>query len=457
MSVRIDFSTILNQSTGKIDVTYRIVENELTYVNQIHVKGNVKTKDIVLRREMRLYPGDQFDGDKLKRSRERLNNLGLFESVDFTFEDTGINDRKDVVIDVKEAKTGEFSFGAGFSSVDEFIGFVQVSQNNFDIANWPTFVGDGQRLVLRAEIGSIRQDYEVSFTEPWIFDYPLLFGFDLYQRSGERSESSGVSYDITRQGGDIRLGKELTEHLRADAVYRLEDVDISDVDAGASPDLLKEEGTSQISSLQFMLTHDTRNNIFNPTSGVVLKGSAEGAGGVLQGDKDFVRYIASSEYYHTLFRDDIVLSLTLKGGLANNYDETDEVPIYERFFAGGGGSIRGYKERRVGPRDRNVTPIGGEQMLLGSVEINFPIFTGVVKGAVFYDIGNVWRGSKDEKLKFENLKLGKEPEYLKSGAGLGVRIKTPIGPVKLDYGYPLNDNHEDPKRGHFYFSMSRGF
>jgi outer membrane protein insertion porin family len=173
----------------------------------------------------------------------------------------------------------------------------------------------------------------------------------------------------------------------------------------------------------------------------------ENAGGIILGDKDFVKGTAQAALYHTFF-EKFVLELKGRMGLENAYGNSDEVPIYERFYAGGANTIRGYKERRVGPRDYGSDePIGGEALLLGNVEVTFPVYEKILKGAIFYDVGNVWRRAED-------LAIG---GGYKHGIGAGIRVKTPIGPVKVDYGFPLVANYDDQRSGEFYFSMSRGF
>lgn len=454
---KIDISTSLNPDTGEVDITYNIAEDELAYVNRVEIRGNIKTKDKVIRRELRINPGEQFDGKKLKRSRERLDNLGFFEEVNFDMADTGQARKKDLIVEVKEAKTGEFSFGGGYSSVDQLVGFVEIAQKNFDFKNFNTFTGGGQDLRLKAQLGSVSSSFELSFTEPWIFDYPLSFGFDAYNTGHKRESNVGYGYDETRTGGDLRLGKELNEFLRAGLFYRIENVDIGDIPSDATNDLKQEEGANIISSLGMSLTRDSRDNIFSPTKGTVLSGSAEVAGGPFAGDKDFFRLSGYGIYDLPVFRVGrpargenprySVLEFRARAGIVGEFDNSDYVPIYERFYLGGSNSVRGYNERKIGPLD-TVTddPLGGEAMLLGNIEYTYPLID-FIKGAVFYDIGNVWAGSGD---------IGNGG--FKAGAGLGIRIKTPIGPVKLDYGYPLNDEPgEDTKSGKFHFSISRGF
>ncbi|MFH1479512.1 MAG: outer membrane protein assembly factor BamA [Candidatus Omnitrophota bacterium] len=440
--------TVLNIDKDKVDVIYNIVEGEICYVNKVNIKGNSKTKDVVIRRELRLNPGDKYDGAKLRRSKERLYNLGFFEDIIFDIEDTGSSTKKDMVVEVKESKTGEFSFGGGFSSIDKLIGFVEVEQRNFDMLNFPTFTGDGQDLKLRAEMGSVRKNYLLSWTEPWIFDHPLSFGFDLYSTERNRSGSTGYAYDENRQGGAIRFGKEFNEYLRADLSYKIESVEISDLSVDASQSLKDEAGENTISSVFMQVTRDTRDNKFNPTKGIVWSESMEVAGGPVGGDKDFAKLINSANRYSTI--GPFVLELRAKGGVVSSFGDSSQVPIYERFFAGGTYTIRGYKERDIGPKDISGDPVGGGTLALANAELTLSIIENL-KGAIFVDAGNVW------SCPDSNPKGGTSIGGIKLGTGIGVRIKTPIGPVKLDYGFPINPESFQEDKGRFHFSMSRGF
>ncbi len=438
-------STSLDAQTGRVDIAYSLVENEVAYVDRIMVRGNLKTKDKVIRREMRIRPGERFDGDKLKRSKERLYNLGFFEEVNYDTEPGTEPDQRNLVVDVKEAKTGSFSFGGGYSSVDQLVGFVEIEQRNFDWRNWKTFTGAGQDLKVRAELGSVRQTYELSFTEPWWLDRPVSAGFDLYNRYHEEDDDLGYGYNERRVGGDLRLGKEFTEYIKGGTTYRLENVDISDVDDDASQDLKSEEGENLISSQEFYLTRDTTDNVFNPRSGLVLSGSFEIAGGLLGGDKDYTKLFTLVTKYIPLFGKG-VLQLQLRGGVAWPFSDQPSVPIYERFYAGGANTIRGYEERSVGPLDPVTDdPLGGESLLIGNNEYTNPIIE-FMKAAVFLDTGNVWTEASD----FAS-------GGYKSGVGFGVRVKTPVGPLKLDYGIPLDEVSGRDKEGRFHFSMSHGF
>ncbi len=457
ISAQVQDSTIVNPESGRVDVSYGIIENQITYVDKIKVRGNIKTKDIVIRRELRIHPGEKFDGEKLRRSKERLQNLGFFDDISYDTEETQEPDKKNLLVDVKETKTGSFSFGGGYSTVDQFIGFVEVEQKNFDWRNWPYFTGAGQNLKVRASIGNLSNGYELSFTEPWMFDYPVSFGFDLYRRTHDRDTDTGYGYDETVTGGDLRLGKELSEYLRGDLTYRLDQMEISNPTDDASQDLKDEVGTNVISVISPSLTFDSRDNVFDTRKGNLITGSFDFAGGPLGGDKRFTKFFARASHYFPMPHG-AVLEIRGRLGLANPYGSSDKIPIYERFFAGGAYTIRGYEERKVGPVDPiSHDPLGGDSMVVGNIEYTYPLFS-FLKVAAFYDVGNVWEKMGDI---FSNRNANGVPNSggLKAGFGLGLRINTPIGPIMLDYGIPMNKaSGEDTKSsGRFHFSASHGF
>ncbi|MCX5708030.1 MAG: outer membrane protein assembly factor BamA [Candidatus Omnitrophica bacterium] len=444
---QVDSTTSLNSDTGRIDIVLNIVENQVVYVDKIKIRGNVKTKDVVIRRELRIKPGDRFDGEKLRRSKERLQNLGYFEEISYDTEDTGSQTAKDLVVDVKEAKTGAFSFGGGYSSVDQVVGFVEVEQKNFDWKNWPYFTGAGQDLKLRASAGSLSNGLELSYTEPWLWDYPVSFGFDLYSRNHKRDSDVGYGYDEKVTGGDIRLGKEISEYWKTGLTYRYDQIKITNITEDASSELQDEYGTNTISSVDYELTYDSRDNVFIPSRGDVFSNSVMIAGGPLSGDKDFWKYTGRAEHYTPLFRES-VLELAGRVSVADTYSDTQKIPIYERFFAGGAYTVRGYRERKIGPIDPSSgDPLGGNSMIIGNLEYTYPLIS-FLRLAAFYDVGNVWAKTND---------IGSGG--FKSGTGVGFRLKTPIGPIMLDYGIPLNKETGESKRGggRFHFSMSHGF
>lgn len=444
--VNVRESTSLNSETGKVDVRLEITEGELAYIRQIKIQGNDRTRDIVIRRELRLYPGDKFDGSKLRRSKERLRNLGYFDDINYDIEDTEIPEKKNLIVQVKEAKTGSFSFGAGYSTVDQFVGFAEIEQKNFDFANWPTFTGGGQDLTLRYENGSTRNNTRLSFTEPWIFDYPVSAGFDAYMTSHERQDNVGYAFDEKRIGGDLRLGRRFGEYTSGGVTYRRENIEVDNFDDNVLAELKEEEGKNTLSVFSVNVARDQRNSVFIPTQGLYLSGGVDVAGGIFGGDKDFYR-LTTRDSYNVPLKFNSTLEFRVNAGIQEAYGDSNKVPIYERFFAGGARTIRGYDERAVGPVDPGTKdPIGGESMLVGNIELTVPLIE-FVKLATFFDTGNVWS-------KFSDFASG----GFKSGAGFGLRVKTPIGPVNLDYGFPFDDvPSEEKKSGKFYFSVSRGF
>jgi outer membrane protein insertion porin family len=458
ISAQVQESTLVNPDNGRVDITYGIVENQIIYVDKIKIRGNIKTKDLVIRREIRIHPGEKFDGEKLRRSKERLTNLGFFEEIGYDTEETQEPNKKNLVVDVKESKTGAFSFGGGYSTVDQLVGFVEIEQKNFDWKNWPYFTGAGQDLKVRASIGNLSNGFDLSFTEPWMFDYPVSFGFDLYRRTHDRNSDTGYGYDETVTGGDLHLGKEISEYLRGSIMYRLDQIDISNPSTDASTDLKAEVGKNMLSIVSPSLTYDSRDNVFYPRTGDLFSAAFDFAGGPFGGDKNYWKFFGRASHYFPMPLGS-VLEIRGRLGLADPYSGTEKIPIYERFFAGGAYTIRGYEERKVGPVDPlSHDPLGGASMVVGNIEYTYPLFS-FLKVAAFYDIGNVWEKLGDvfsSKDTSNPLNTG----GFKSGVGLGLRINTPIGPIMLDYGIPLDKEPGASSKksgGRFHFSASHGF
>ena len=433
-----------NPQTQNIDITFNVIENEVAYVEKIDVKGNVKTRDKVIRRELRIYPGDKFEGTKIRKSRERLENLGFFEEVRFDSHPGSKPNWENLIVDVKEAKTGYLSFGGGYSSIDEFTGFIELRQRNFDYKNWSTFTGAGQDLSIMASFGTVTERYGISFLNPWIFDKPISFGFEAYKKGHKREEDVGYGYEETIKGGAFRFGKEFNDNLKGYIGYRFDRVEIGDIAEDATQALMDEEGTNDLSSIELELSYDTRDNVFVPSRGLLLSNGISYTG--LGGDKDFIKYTSSTSLFFSLLKKS-VLEFRIRFGLAEPFSDTETTPIYKRFFVGGASTVRGYDERSLGPIDPvTEDPIGGESFFVGNIEYTYPVID-VLKAAVFFDTGSAWAKSSDFL-----------SEKVYSSIGLGIRVKTPLGPIKLDYGWPLDTAPgEDESTGKFHFSISRGF
>lgn len=451
-----------NVETGRIDITYTIREGELTYIEKIEIRGNTKTKDKVIRRELAVNPGELYDTVRVDRSVERIKNLGYFSKVDATPEPTDVPNRKDLVLSVEEQRTGSVTFGAGFSSIDSLIGFVEVSQGNFDLFNWPGFTGGGQKLRLRMQLGFKRQDYELSFTEPWFLDKKLALGFDLFHH-----ESSFLSSDFTEQrsGGDLRLEKALSEFMRGSIQYSIQSISLH-VDNTASKELQSQDGSRLRSAIQGSLTYDTRDSVFLTTRGNKSEFTAELAG--LGGDVELYKLNARSSVYFPFFDNHVlqllgaagvveafgatkgdgqkVIETVVDGDSTNSFKRTvDDVPIFDRYFLGGANTLRGFSYRKVGPKDVDGEPIGGNVFYNATAEYTFPIIERV-RGAVFFDIGEVEQNAYTFSVA-----------DLKSDAGVGVRLNLPIGPLRLDYGYPLMTDRETGRTGKIQFSVGYQF
>ena len=326
------------------------------------------------------------------------------------------------------------------------MGFVEVSQKNFDYKNFSTFSGAGQDLSLYASLGQLTSYYELSFTNPWIFDRPYSFGFDAYKKGHKQNEDVGYGYSEDVVGGDLRLGKEFNDVLRGQIAYRLDNVKITDIIDNATADLKDEAGTNTLSSGEASLSYDTRDNVFSPLRGVFFTNDFQLTGGPFGGTKNFIKYSTRFSYFYPLINKSVI-ELRLRGGWADPFSDTNKVPIYERFFAGGANTIRGYEERKVGPVDPATNdPLGGESMFVANIEYTYPLME-FLKVATFFDSGEVWEKNSD----FFSTDL-------KKSIGLGIRVKTPIGPVSVDYGWPLDLlPGQQTKEGRFHFNVSRGF
>lgn len=436
---------------GVVNVTFKVREGSLTRINQVRIRGNDRTRDKVMRRELLVYPGEVFDGVRVKRSENRLRNLNFFEVVESYPEPTGREGESDLIFQVEEKRTGQFMVGAGFSSVDRLIGFAEVSQGNFDLKGWP-FVGGGQKLKFRAEAGSTREDYSITFVEPWFMDRRLALSLDLYS-----SERDYDDYQVDKLGAAVGLGMGLGGPYRLDFKYRIERSAIND--ASDTNLYVDEEGNLftfnqedlTLSSLSSTLSRDTRNNAFLPSSGSRQSVTARLYGGPLGCDADLYALEGYAAWYVPLpFQH--VLALRLRAETIDAYGDSDEVPLSERLFIGGARTIRGFKYRDVGPKayraDGSLTwpkPSGGSSLGLASAEYSIPIVSKL-RLAGFVDAGNVWYDPYDFELS----------EYA-MGAGLGIRFDIPYFPIRLDYAWDLKKDDPATRTDRWSFSIGYGF
>jgi outer membrane protein insertion porin family len=436
--VNVSPDTTMNPAAKTVDVTYKVSEGPQVYIDRIDITGNTKTRDKVIRRELQLQEQQLFSGSKLRRSTERLRRLGFFEDVNITTRKAESEDRLDLLVDVREASTGSFSAGAGISSGESFLFNVRLSESNL--------FGRGQRVILNADFGAIRRNFSLDFQEPYFLDSPLTLGFSIFNwqlifdeftRGGTGASIRGL-YPFAALGLPTLFGFSL-EDTRAGLEYRIENATISDVSATAATAIQVEQGSSLTSSLTPRLFRDTRNHPFDPTAGSLQDLAFEFAG--LGGESQFIKAEARGRWYFPVWRSPALGTFTLALG-ANlgyglGYGGTKDLPLFERYFPGGINSVRGFRILSLGPR--NVVqdafgnqirsdPVGGSQQLIFNNEIIFPIIESLgVKGVVFFDAGNAF--SAEQGINFGGMRLS---------TGGGIRWLSPVGPLRIEVGFPLN-------------------
>lgn len=397
-----------------LNLTYRIKEGPKVYIERIDINGDVRTLDEVIRREFRISEGDPYNAAKIRRSRQRIQNLGFFKKVEIRNVKSNEPDRVNLDVEVEEQATGELNFGAGFSTSDGAIGSVSVRERNL--------LGKGQDLRLSFQKSSETDQIDVGFTEPYFMGRDIAAGFDLFNIRQSQDESS---YDSETTGGTLRASYSLTEHLRHSLYYSLKNIDVSDVEPGASAFIVQQEGENSNSSIGHSLLYDHRNNRFTPTEGYYIRFLQEFAG--VGGDSKYLKHELRSAYYIPVYGDDVVFSTSFQGGHVFGYADED-VRINERFFIGGS-TIRGFDDAGIGPRDSSTRDaLGGNTFYAGSTELTFPL--GLPEelgfsGSVFADAGSLF-GSDASGASVT------DDRSLRLSAGVGISWKSPLGPIRVD-------------------------
>lgn len=534
---------------GLIDVHYKIEEGNRSFVERINIIGNTRTKDKVIRREVVIGPGDVFNTVRVETTKKRLENLGFFSKVDTYPEDTGVEGRKDLVIQLEEKRTGSLNFGAGYSTVDQLVGFVELTQGNFDITNWPGLTGAGQKFRAKAQIGSQRQDFTVGLTEPYFLDMRLALGGQAFYT--DASYLSSV-YSQRNYGFSLEMRKPIWSWIYGVLGYSLQVYDIYDVSSGVSPEISREAGATVKSTVSTSLVWDRRDNPFLTRRGERISVTPWVAGGFLGGDEQTYGLDMEATKYVRVWKDLILLGdveattvdvwnkpentfipatvpckispTCLTGQMDNpnavfgqvvngphkflgrdalgnpcNFGDPGcgnavppqpidfqfpTVPIYDRLYLGGSNNLRGFRFRDISPKDANNQAIGGQSLLRATVEASFPIIEKA-RFAVFYDCGFVNPDAWDfgpETLEVPRgvnaqatLKYASDPKnnftapaFLSGGPirrtfdsfasdfGVGLRLDLPIGPLRLDYGFPV-DRAGNANHGHLNFSVGYQF
>lgn len=442
-----------------VKVVYRISEGVASTIRNITIGGNQDTQDKVIRRELRIQPGDLADANKIEASQRILENLGYFEEVTITpMSVPGDETLTDLDIRVKEAPTGTFTFGGGFSDTDGFVVSGEVTKSNFDLrrflSTWPPKAGGGgQRVRLVLQAGNERTDFLLSFVEPWFLDRRLRLETNAFLRTRDYSE-----YTQRNTGADVMFTQQVAKFWRQNVGLGIDNVEISDVEdlppvftgfgfpTYPNEELREEEGNYWSNSLIYGLRRDTRNAFFNPTKGSRLSLQGTLAPQALGSYSDIYHLDVTGTKYLPLSSTN---TLRLHGQLGVvDAISGDDPAIFDRYFAGGANSIRGFEWREVSPVDANEDSLGGQSILVGSVEFihQFRNLSENVRGSLFCDFGNVW----PDAYEFD--------ADLNATIGLGLEINLPMGqgriPIRLDYGWPVQTQQEhlsDSGRFHFNF------
>ncbi|HOE66107.1 MAG TPA: outer membrane protein assembly factor BamA, partial [Candidatus Hydrogenedentes bacterium] len=426
-------------------IVYRIAENDLKYIKEIKVTGNSVTRDEIVRRTMMALPGERFDGGALRASQRALENTSYFEAVRLTMENVPDDDRfANLLVDVDEGKTGSFNFGAGYSTEDRFGGNIELDLKNFDITNWPTFSGGGQEFRIKLQLGQVRSQYSLSFTDREFLGLPLSFGFDVYDESYDQ----GDTFREDTRGAQVRLGKMLSPYVGTRVALRYNDVKISDLPSLGYPTLRRERGDGTTASLMWGINRNTIDVPRDPSSGSSHDFMIELTG--LGGDYDYYRLAHDSTWHYAFGKEkNWIVTFRTRQGWVDEYGGSDFVPVSARYFAGGASTIRGYDSNKVGPKERRFVvfgkkrPIGGELLLLDNLELKYKI-NKTFRVYTFVDSGGVWREAGD--FSFGDMKYS-------AGLGFGVDIPK-MGPIRIDYGIPLNP---DPDQGSGRLHLMTGF
>ncbi len=431
--------TSIHDEQKAVDITYDIAQGEKVYFEKINITGNNRTRDKVIRREMKVTEGDLYSTSKMKRSQQELENLGYFKKVNLTTAAGSGSSKLNLNVEVEEKPTGSISFGAGYSSMDSVVGMIQFSQDNFR--------GKGQRFDVSAQLGGVNR-FMFSFTEPWFRDTRWSTGFDLYN-----IERWYEDFDSESTGANIRLGHPVGEYTKFNFGYEYETVDVSNVDYDAAVEILEQKGSTTVGSFNAGLIRNTVDNRFTPRKGTLNSLTGKFAG--LGGDSEFITLEASSSRYFPLPWE---TAFMVRGTIGYIFDYGgDKIPIFEKFFLGGLDSMRGFEERTVGPRvkrreyNRFITHpnqydvVGGEKELFFNFEYLFPIVKSAgIRGVVFFDAGNAYRQNE-----------GYLSDVRKSVGG-GIRWQSPFGPLRVEWGLNLSPK-DDENSSQFHFTMGTMF
>ncbi len=433
---------------GKVELVYEISEGKPFNVGNIEVRGNTRTQQKVILRELRVAPGEKYDSTAVRRGVERLRSLPLFSSVKVT-PIGSLADERDLLVEVEEAKTAILTFGAGVDSNGGLAGNVTFEQRNFDITNYPrrfgeiftdkAFIGAGQTFRVSLEPGTQQTNASISWTDPYLFDQPYSFGIDLYFRDRERDV-----FNDRRLGTRVRIGRRFGDVWSASAGLRGELIDVNSVEDRPvrAFEILEREGNNTITSLSLAVRRDTTNPGAIKYQGTNTQVQWESVG-VFGGDDTFQKFTGNFDW-HTTLREDLTERRTTFSIYTEAGYIAGDAPFFERFYSGGIGSMRGFSFRGISPRSGPADDaVGGNFTATATAEVGFPLFAETLRGVVFTDVGTV-----ESDFSFGTIR---------SSVGAGFRLTLPIFgqvPIAVDFAFPVSsDSRDEPQ----VISFSLGF
>ena len=427
-----------SKGNDKVNIMLNVTEGGKVYINRVEITGNTRTRDNVIRRDVKVREGGLYDSKAIRTSTQKLNRLGFFEEVTVTPKPTMIENQMDVTVNVKEKATGSFQIGAGYSSDENLMLMGQISEDNI--------FGTGDKLSLAANLSSLSTRYNLKLSDPRLLDSQVSGSIDLFNWERQYDD---FTKDST--GATFRLGHPLIEEWRINYGYTISDTNLSDYDAYlVSPIILQSANINLTSSVETSLVRDTRDKSFSATQGSRNLVSVQYAGGPLGGDAEFTKVEGSSGWYFPMFWSTV---FHVKGSAGQVFEnEAGGLPVYDKFFLGGINSIRGFKSGSISPRSPILQDrIGGDKMWYGNASIIFPLVKSAgLDGEIFYDFGNVLGqpdGGTGENWDFSN--------YKKS-TGVGIMWASPLGPIRLAYAVIIDEQPGDQSSS-FDFTMGGNF
>jgi outer membrane protein insertion porin family len=407
-----------NKDAHTIDLTYDIAEGPRVYVERIDIAGNVATLDKVIRREFTIAEGDAFNTSKVKRSEQNLKNLGFFKKVEVTNVPGSAPDKTLINVNVEEQSTGQLSVGTGFSTTEGLLVNATVSQSNL--------LGTGEDLRLSGTLSEFVQLLQFSFTDPRFLDKPLAAGFDIFQTENDQQQID--DYNLYQLGGDIRLGFDVYEDLRDTVRYRVAQTRLNDVASSASIFVKDQQGARTESAIGNTIVWDQRDNKIDPTAGFYLQLDESIAG--LAGTVRYIKTIASGGAYYQIAPKWVIANVT---EIADVSGLGQGVAIGDRFFVGGD-NLRGFATAGIGPRDSQTDDsLGGNRYITNSLTLSVPLGLPAelgVSGRFFTDAGTLFGIDQSGPTLIDD-------HGIRLASGFGVSWKSPVGPVKIDFGVPI--------------------